>query len=565
MDSTSYNFLGWVSVSFCRVVFKAFCFPAQWRRLNLFRPLWQMSRMFLHPRSLALTVGFASLTVTAQNTGPGQGSLLWQDAVEQALRHNNQIRIQAQRLPASEGQLEVARAAFDPVVTLGTSKNRDVSPLNNANRQSLGRDALVADRFNFNASVERQLRTGMSWQAFSEWSHLRDQNNLNFLSPGAPSGSIGFTVETPLGRGRGEEEVGATERIANQQVLATRADVAHQVTLITSDVLQQYWLVRAQEQYLQLARDIEARSERGVEQIRRLIAKEQVPAAELNLVEATRLDKVRQRVQAEQALREARTRLARLTGQSATDGLTMGPTASDFPSVESSSLRPASTLLQTLDSALQERLDLQAERTRLDMAREAVRQSTLRTRPDINLGLTLRQRFVGEDASAWDAINSPYNTGGPSVLAQLNYRWPVNSRQVQGELKEKIALNEQQSLRVNELRESIEAEVRDQWFSMTTAAAQVATTDQAVLQYEGAVQAERRRYALGMTTLGNVLQQEDRLDAAQQQRIQQRQLYTSALVRLWSASGRLVAADPAQANGYRLQADFQSLPTLGRP
>ena len=565
MDSTSYNFQGWVSVSFCRIVFQAFCFPAQWWRLNLFRPLWQMARVFLHPRSLALTVGFASLAVTAQDTGPGRGSLSWQDAIEQALRHNNQIRIQAQRLPASEGQLEVARAAFDPVVTLGTSKSRDVSPLNNANRQSLGRDALVSDRFNFNSSVERQLRTGMSWQAFSEWSHLRDQSNLNFLSSGAASGSIGFTVEAPLGRGRGEEEVGATERIANQQVLATRADVAHQVTLITSDVLQQYWLVRAQEQYLQLARDIEARSERGVEQIRRLIAKEQVPAAELNLVEATRLDKVRQRVQAEQALREARTRLVRLTGQSATDGLSMGPTASDFPSVESSSLRPASTLLQTLDSALQERLDLQAERTRLDMAREAVRQSTLRTRPDINLGLTLRQRFVGEDASAWDAISSPYNTGGPSVLAQLNYRWPVNSRQVQGELKEKIALNEQQSLRVNELRESIEAEVRDQWLSMTTAAAQVATADQAVLQYEGAVQAERRRYALGMTTLSNVLQQEDRLDAAQQQRIQQRQLYTSAVVRLWSASGRLVAADPAQANGYRVQADFQPLPTLGKP
>lgn len=525
---------------------------------------WFASRSVL----LAAWLVLAAENACAQ-ARPGSIGLTLEDAVHEALLGNRQIQISRQQVQSSEGQWLGARAIFDPTVSLSLGGQRNLTPLSDARQSGLGREQLRSEQLNLNASVRQQLRSGLAVQTFAELSHLRDENTLDFSTPGNGYASLGFNVDIPLGRGRGEVEVAAGERIAQLGRRAAQLDVGHQVALSTQQVISQYWGLRASERRLELARQSEARSQKLIDQLQQLIQKEQAPAVELNLALANKADKSSLRVSAEQNLRETRTQLGLLLGRDRAGMSMLGSTVDDFPpiSLPQAISRTGPSEASLITRAQQQRLDLEAERLRRDSLAEAATAASQRARPDLTLSVGMRYRSLLTDSQRADLLRTPSgNLAGPSANATLQYRWPLEERQVQGDILDRNAQLDRQLLRLLELSTGIAADVGDAFQALLTSAELVSSADQSVRYYEVAEAAERRRYAMGMATLKNVLDTEDRLDAALQRSIIQRQDYARALTRLLFETGELVVREAVAPAGYRIALErLQGLESLLAP
>ena len=504
------------------------------------------------PRLALALLGLVASASLAQPS-PEAAPVTLGGVIRETLQGNRQIQITRQQVQSAEGQLQVARSAFDPTVNLGLDDQRNLTPLSDASQAHLGHERLRAEQLSLNASVRKQLRSGLVVQGFGELSHLRDESALGFSSPGNGYASVGFSVDIPLGRGRGAAEVAAGERIAELGHAAARLEASHQAALSTQQAINLYWALRASERRLDLARQIESRSQKLIEQLHRLIEKDQVPAFELNLARANMADKVSLRAGAEQDLRTARTQLGKLLGREHTGTALLGSTADDFPPLgrapDAGRLDMAALVVQ----AQQQRLDLQAERLRRDSLAEAVTQAGERARPDVTLSLGVRQRSLASDSQRSDLLQSVSgNRAGPSANVTLQYRWPVGDRQVRGEILDRNAQLDRQVLRLQELHAGIGADVSDALQALRTSAELVRSADQSVEYYQATVAAEQRRYTMGMATLKNVLETEDRLDAALQRSITQRQDHARALTRLLFETGELVVPETATPGGYRV-------------
>lgn len=476
--------------------------------------------------------------------------------VQEALQQNRPLQGARLQLERARGQVLVADGAFDRVVTTGLVDQRTLTPLTDAAQASLNRSQLTTQQLAWSAGVRQPLRSGGAVVASGEWGHLREQTALNLSTPGNPYASLGFTVDLPLGRGRGEREVGADARAAELNRRAAVRDVGHQAAVSVLQVAQQYWVLHAAERRLELARQIEARSAALIDQLRRLIEKEQVPAYELNLARANSADKVSLRVAAEQSLREARTGLAKLLGRDSSGMPALqAATVEGFPEVLAG---PAAESLAALsrswaDRARDRRLDLAAERLRRDSLQEAAVAATDRLRPDVSVQLGLRYRSIQNNGPRTDLLQAPTgNWAGPSAVASVQYRWPVEGRQVRGEVMDRQAQLERQQVRLQELADATALDIDDALRNLLTTAALVRSADAAVADYQATVAAERRRYALGTATLKNVLDTEDRLDAAVLRSISQRQDYGRALARLWFELGELVVPEGDDAERFQV-------------
>jgi len=504
------------------------------------------SRLALALLGLAASASFAQ-------PSPGAAPLTLGGVIRETLQGNRQIQITRQQVQSAEGQLQVARSVFDPTVNLSLGEQRNLTPLSDVSQARLGRGQLRAEQLNLNASVRKQLRSGLVVQGFGELSHLRDESTLNFSSPGNAYASVGFSVDIPLGRGRGAAEVATGERIAELSRSAAELDAGHQAALSTQQAINLYWAVRASERRLDLARQIESRSQKLIAQLHRLIEKEQVPAFELNLARANMADKVSLRAGAEQDLRTTRTQLGKLLGREHTSTALLGSTADDFPPIGRAPAPSGPGTAALITQAQQQRLDLEAERLRRNSLAEAVTQASERARPDITLSLGMRQRSLASDSQRSALLQSVSgNQAGPSADITLQYRWPVGGRQAQGDILDRNAQLDRQVLRLQELDAGIGADVSDALQVLGTSAELVRSADQSVEYYRAVVAAEQRRYTLGMATLKNVLETEDRLDAALQRRITQRQDHARALTRLLFETGELVVPETSTPGGYRV-------------
>ena len=100
-------------------------------------------------------------------------------------------------------------------------------------------------------------------------------------------GTLTFQIRQPLLRGRGRDAVQAAEHSAEREVAASGLDLRHTISQRLMVVVSQYWQVRAAESNLDVLRANEASARELLANTRKLIAADQVPAADVVQLEAS--------------------------------------------------------------------------------------------------------------------------------------------------------------------------------------------------------------------------------------------------------------------------------------
>lgn len=184
--------------------------------------------------------------ILAISTMAGGAPLHLDDAVEEALQENIELRQQALSLDISERALVKARAVFDPTLNLSASTSANNSPNND---QFVGQDVLRTSSAGWTAGISQYLPTGGSASVSLSETQF-SSNAQDVIDSDTVSERLYLSVSQPILRGSGGLWSVKSARItADDAELRYRAAV-EQAILDTTD---RYWRLVSARMSLDLA------------------------------------------------------------------------------------------------------------------------------------------------------------------------------------------------------------------------------------------------------------------------------------------------------------------------
>lgn len=535
------------------------------------------------PDALKLATGvlLGTLTFVAGPAAWAQDGLSLRDALRESLRSNPATLLQRQQIFASRGAVMQTEGQFDPVLNATVSRSNALRPLRQDERTAissggipdpirtaLGMDPVVPtsiDRQNSNlvdysTGVLAQLRNGMTLGASvgitTSWDNLSQNSGI----PPQSSGRIGFTLRAPLLRNAGRNATTANLDAAELELSAARSDLVFTNAQTLLGVALSYWEYLAAYRRLDIARDSEQRSARLVEEVQKLIAAQEMPAADAQLVQASLNERMANRIAAEQAVAEGRRNLGAQIGLAAERGYTLPAPADDFPAFDGKSILvdTPSRSVALLGQALSRRADLQAAQLRESAANRRVASARSGLKPQVDLNFSVNYGSLVESRTPF-AIGPVMSTHsvGPSLSATLSAQLPWKNSAAGGVLLAQSAARDASTIRLRNLQDAIGINLQTSVQALVRSAQQLARASEATRFYHQSVESESTKRRMGMSTLIDVINMQDRLTNALLAEVQVRQSYANAIARLRFETGAIVTP---VADGFEIAIDDFFLP-----
>jgi outer membrane protein TolC len=482
-----------------------------------------------------------------------QTGLALADALRGALRLNPNIALQQQQLLVNRGNELIAQGQFDAIVTGAITRSRDLRPLREDEKGSLAFftgstfNSQVSNALTYSVGVDRTLQSGVTVGANVGVTTLFDNVSGASNIPAQTAGRLSFNVRAPLLRNFGTEATTANLVAAEAEVAAAQYDLVFSNAQTLLNTTLAYWDYLAQLRRLEIARDAERRSLRLVEETRRLIEADQQPAADSQLVLANSSDRLRARISAEQALADARRNLALQIGLTPERLVDMPPPADDFPRYTGQPLALNAPIGYLLDLALLRRADFVAAKHRERAARRRVDAARNGLKPQLDFILG-----VGYDTLV--ESRAPFNLGqvagtnrvGPSVNATLSAQLPWRNSAAEGIFLAQSATLSASLIRVRNLSDVIGSNIHTDAQALVNSGRALTQSVETSRYYTQAVENERTRRRLGLVTLIDVINFEDRLTDALAAEVQARQAYANAIAQLRFDLGTIVTERDGQ-------------------
>ncbi len=486
----------------------------------------------------------------AQTAGAMRGITLRQ-ALDAVLEHGTQLQLGERQVQMGEGALLASRSPFDArvITSLSTDRSNDLAP-----GASPGVDAILTNTVASTIALSKQFRSGIGLAPHLDVARAAVDGVGGVADAPTSRASVGLDVTVPLLRDRGGAVTAAAERAARHSLDATVLGVRHSAAASVLATVVAYWNDLAAEQRMEVYRSSESRAGQLVEDTRRLVEADERPAADMQQLLANLALKRAARLAGEQASVEAREKLALAMGVRAYDMATLPYAISGFPTVpaaDSPDSRDATTAAADAMNRRADLLALRADRTAAEVQWRAAR-AGLEPRLDLTAsvgyqGLTAARGFGG-------ALSSFYrNVPGLDASVRLSYQLPVASLAARAEALRGRAAYEQARIREADLARQISSGVRVAHEALRHGRAALLAAREAVALSRQAVENERRKFQLGMSTLFDVILAEDALTNARLSEIAGQQAYAVAIAQLRYETGDIVDTEGGGALTVRAE------------
>lgn len=453
------------------------------------------------------------------------------DAVRMTLARDPNVAIEVTRVDTARGALRIASGRFDPVVASGltqTDENLPKSPTASQETRTLEGTLGVTQEFRSGLTMEPQLL-------------LDRTENVTAGSGALNTGTLTFQIRQPLLRGRGRAAVQAEELAAEREVAASGLDLRQAVAQRVQIVAAQYWQALAAERDLEVLRASERSSRELLDNTRKLIAADQVPAADLVQLEASLAATESARIGGERDLFTARQNLGREIGLDPAEIAALPLPSDPFPDVSPAEVPPPARSAAFIELAVRRRTDVEAARQRqaeADLRRQAAENAL---KPQLDL--VLRPGYSGlADGGNAAGFFSPLfrNVPGASSVLSLALSWPTLNQRALGALLQADAARRQNELVVALLVKGIGADVPAALDAVGRDALRLEKAREAVRLFERTFANEEKKLRAGTSTLLDLITQRDRLTAARQTEVSAELALALSLLDLRFRTGTLL-------------------------
>ncbi len=492
----------------------------------------------------SLLLGMISHHAQAQRIQDLPPGLSLKAALSATLSGNAYVLLSRTQAEVAESVVQQQRGPFDLTLNAQGGSLRDLRPLREAERLSflLGGFDLRYQLTNTTiaqAGVTQLFMNGMQANLVATYTNNTDSTFPATGTPRQGIGAVTFQLRVPLLRNAGDV-AGAPLRAAEIEASAARGELEFSVaqTLLNSALL--YWDYLGKTQRLAISRASERRGEDQLDEIRKLIAADELPQAEINLAQASLNDRRSARIAAEQALLEARRALGRALGFNAQATMAIGELTDAFPEYEGASINTVARRQELTLRALASRSDLAALRAHREAAQVLLDAARKNERPQLDLVLGATQSGLSEGA-ALGAVGPAFTQNfGPGYNANLIFQLPLGNNAARGWSRQQAAQVDAQRIRIDELGHSISNSIDTSAYAVLRATEQLTEADAAVKAYGVSLENERTKRRLGLATLIDTLNIEDRYNNALLAAVQARQGFASAIAQFRFETGTLL-------------------------
>lgn len=479
---------------------------------------------------------FAGQAILAGTSAEQPSGISLLESLEKTLSKDPNIRIQRQDSRIAEGALQVQSGAFDAVLSTSADFQRDHSSLNSmVSDGGVSQGTLVSA--NQSVALQKPLRSGLIMGPEVQISQMDARGDG--VDP-VNLGRINFVIQIPLMKGRGKDAAGAQEKSAQQLYEASLWSLRHTAAESVLNTVLSYWNYQTSKQSLDILQESEIRAKTLVDQIRVLVDADERPKADLDQLLANLADKITSRSNAEQIYFEAKHQLGLAMGLPYKEIELLPDPMDSFPPKGTLHLNENQSSYW-IDQAMRKRADLAVSRLNekaLSIIMVSAKNGLLpQTDFRLSTGYAGSEDGRGTDAF-YGALGDPVS--GLNVLASVHYEWPFSNRAARGRHLQAQANYEKSVIRTDNLARNISSRVVVALSALQQSVLEHAQSERAIELYQTAVENEKKKFRLGMSTLLDVIDIEDRLLSARLNQVLIEQRYANALAEFRFQTGTLI-------------------------
>ena len=463
-------------------------------------------------------------------------------AIKLTLIHNNNILIQKESVKASEGDIKISQSKFDTLVNPYISYSHSESPITESYHSQ-------ANTVSTGITVKKSFRTGINAGINASSTRTED-----ISSSGETSNltTIGFSLNIPLLEGLGVEVADAEELAAKSNLIATKYNMAHTVSRSIYQTSVLYWNYLLAVKNLKEYTESLHRTEKILKQVRILIDKNVRPRADIEQILASLSSKQSTVFRGEQEVVAGKNNLANFIGLDCSEYNKISFPVTDFPKVHEAFLNKL--VLKTneiIEESLKKRYDFlalqQSEKTNKINLIAAI--NKLKSNLDMNIDVSYKR--IEEEKYLGAMIDSFWKERpGFNFSMVLNYQWPVENSYAKGLVIRYQSFLKQTVYNKKQLKKTIFANIKTEISNLEKSYNSLVESIKSVEYYQKAINNEREKYRLGMSTIIDVINIEDKLTSANLNKISAQYNLALAIVKLQYEAGRLIEIDKQKRDNF---------------
>jgi HAE1 family hydrophobic/amphiphilic exporter-1 len=474
--------------------------------------------------------------------------------LELVLANNTEIAIQKLSIESPKNAITRALARFDPTVVASFRATRAATPTSDALAGATTLNQLTQP---LNFSYQQTLDTGTSYNVGFSGNRRSTNSTFSNVNPSL-SASMNLTVTQPLLRNFGRHANRITVMIAQSRLKSNQYNLENQLLRLLATAELAYWSVidarenlRVSEEALNLSEALLARSRRELE----LGA---ISPLDIYQPEENRANREIFVTQARFRLAQQLDSLRRQLGADLDPDFRHVPlvlTAEVLPPAEEDTIDPEAMV----EVAYRMRPDLRSALQNLnvdDLSYESARNAL---KPDLSLSLNYisagqggtvfeRTNVFGQQnaivntipGGLGDALNQVFGFDFPTYGFSLNLRLPIRDRRAVADLADAAVSKRMNTLRARSTEQTIRLEVLNAVNQLESSKARVKLAKTSLDFSQKRVDAEQKKYDLGVTTIYFLLDAQNSLAASQSELVTQAAQYRRNVTTMLRVTGQLL-------------------------
>jgi len=471
------------------------------------------------------------------------------DTIKLVLANNTDVRINRLALETSQFSLIRSYTSFDPVLTASFGSTRSTNPTAS---QIDGAPILSSLGQTSRAGWSQNFQTGTNVGINFTASRSVTNSSFSTFNPSL-SANLNFTVSQPLLRNRGLFPNRAPIVIAQRNLRQTRANFEAQVSTSIQAAVDLYWgVIQARENLKVLQRSLEL-AEATYAQNKRALELGALPPLDIYRSESQVASRRVAVIQAEYALKQTEDDFRRTIGADLDPQIR----ALDLDLIEKA--EPMGELAtmdaaEALQRALVRRPELEALRQTLANDDTNLRLAHNSMQPDLNLTAFFTSNGLGGNrldtsvtppviiaqGGLGDAFDQIGSWNFPSYGFTLSLRLPIRNRAAEADRGNALVSKRRDLYQLRSREQAIELEVRNAVHNLESAKLSMAASRIARDTAQKNLEAEQKKYELGVQTIFFVLDAQTGLAQAEQSLLQSQVSYQRALTALDRSMGDLL-------------------------